>query len=256
MPIPIRSGLLCCGDLGQALHYSHVAALGHKPFSSSFCQGVLLTWTLLVSYIDYRKLNSTTHKDHLPLPFIDQVLEKLVGKSHYCFLDGYSRYMQIHIALEDQHKTTFTCPFGTFAYTRLSFALYNASSTFQRCMLNIFLDFLEECMEVFMDDFTGYSNIFDALEGLKSTKQRSTSLHISPTLLQYEMPFVRNFSKIALPLSRLLQKDVDFVFDEACIKAFEELKTRLTSTPILQELNWELPFELMCVPPTRHSEPS
>ncbi|RDY00187.1 hypothetical protein CR513_16668, partial [Mucuna pruriens] len=65
--------------------------------------------------IDYRRLNQATRKDHFPLPFIDQMLEKLAGKSHYCFLDGFSGYMQIHIAPEDQHKTTFTCPFGTFA---------------------------------------------------------------------------------------------------------------------------------------------
>ncbi|RDX86104.1 hypothetical protein CR513_32600, partial [Mucuna pruriens] len=76
------------------------------------------------------KLNQATSKDHFPLPFLDQVLEKLVGKSHYCFLNGYSRYMQIHIALEDQYKTTFTCPFDTFAYTRMSFGLCNAPSTF------------------------------------------------------------------------------------------------------------------------------
>ncbi|RDX87912.1 hypothetical protein CR513_30561, partial [Mucuna pruriens] len=64
-----------------------------------------------------------THKDHFPLPFIDQVLEKLSGKSHYYFLDGFFGYMQIHRALEDQDKTTFTCPFGTFAYTRMPFGL-------------------------------------------------------------------------------------------------------------------------------------
>ncbi|RDX79279.1 hypothetical protein CR513_40311, partial [Mucuna pruriens] len=68
--------------------------------------------------IDYRRWNQATRKNHFPLPFIDQVLEKLVGKSHYYFLDGFSGYMQIHIAPEDQHKTTFTYPFGTFAYTR------------------------------------------------------------------------------------------------------------------------------------------
>ncbi|RDX84052.1 hypothetical protein CR513_34961, partial [Mucuna pruriens] len=65
--------------------------------------------------IDYRRLNQATRKDQFPLPFIDQVLEKLAGKSHYYFLDGFYGYMEIHIALEDQHKTTFTCPFGTFA---------------------------------------------------------------------------------------------------------------------------------------------
>ncbi|RDY10482.1 hypothetical protein CR513_04989, partial [Mucuna pruriens] len=80
--------------------------------------------------IDYRKLNQATRKDHFPLPFLDQVLEKLVGKSHYYFLDGYFEYMHIHIMPEDQYKITFTCPFGTFAYTRMSFGLYNAPSMF------------------------------------------------------------------------------------------------------------------------------
>ncbi|RDY09457.1 hypothetical protein CR513_06169, partial [Mucuna pruriens] len=92
--------------------------------------------------IDYRRLNQATRKDHFPLPFIDQVLEKLEGKSHYCFLDGFSGYMQIHIAPEDQYKTTFTCPFGTFAYTRMPFGLCNAPSTFQHCMISIFSDLL------------------------------------------------------------------------------------------------------------------
>ena len=66
--------------------------------------------------IDYRKLNFVTRKDHFPLPFLDQILERVAGHAFYCFLDGYSGYNQIEIALEDQEKTTFTCPFGTFAY--------------------------------------------------------------------------------------------------------------------------------------------
>ncbi|RDX96883.1 hypothetical protein CR513_20409, partial [Mucuna pruriens] len=94
--------------------------------------------------IDYRKLNQPTRKDHFPLPFIDQVLEKLSGKSYYCFLDGFSGYMQIHIAPEDQHRTTFTYPFGTFAYTRMPFGLCNAPSTFQHCMINIFSYLLQD----------------------------------------------------------------------------------------------------------------
>ncbi|KAM2308070.1 hypothetical protein FF2_029873 [Malus domestica] len=81
--------------------------------------------------IDYRKLNNTTRKDHFPLPFIDQMLERLAGHSFYCFLDGYSGYNQIVIAPDDQEKTTFTCPFGTFAYRRMPFGLCNAPATFQ-----------------------------------------------------------------------------------------------------------------------------
>jgi len=112
--------------------------------------------------IDYRRLNQETKKDHFPLPFINQMLERLTGKSHYYFIDGFSGYFQIHIASEDQEKTTFTYPFGTFAYRRMSFGLYNAPGTFQRCMLCIFSDFLEKCIEVFIDDFTVYGSTFDA----------------------------------------------------------------------------------------------
>nr|GEU51054.1 reverse transcriptase domain-containing protein [Tanacetum cinerariifolium] len=81
--------------------------------------------------IDYRKLNDTTRKDHFPLPFMDQMLERLAGNEFYCFLDGFFGYFQIPINPPDQEKTTFTCPYGTFAYRRMPFVLYNAHGTFQ-----------------------------------------------------------------------------------------------------------------------------
>ncbi|RDY08528.1 Retrovirus-related Pol polyprotein, partial [Mucuna pruriens] len=177
----------------------------------------------------------------------------------------------------------------------MPFGLCTAPSTFQRCMLSIFSNLLEECMEVFMDDFMVYADTFYAcLENLSRVLKRciDTNLNFEKSHLMViegivldhlvsnrgievdkakvdvitSLPnptsvwdvrlflghigfyrwFIRNFSKITLPLSNLLQKDVDFVFDEACVEAFEELKTRLTSAPILQAPNWELPFELMC----------
>ncbi|GJX42835.1 reverse transcriptase domain-containing protein [Tanacetum coccineum] len=66
--------------------------------------------------IDYRKLNEATRKDHFPLPFMDQMLERLAGNKFFCFLDGFSGYFQIPIEPADQEKTTFTCPYGTYAY--------------------------------------------------------------------------------------------------------------------------------------------
>ncbi|KAG5553970.1 hypothetical protein RHGRI_011741 [Rhododendron griersonianum] len=111
--------------------------------------------------IDYRKLNSVTRKDHFPLPFIDQMLERLAGHEYYCFLDGYSGYNQIPIAPEDQEKTTFTCPHGTFAYRRMPFGLCIAPATFQRCMVSIFSDMVERFLEVFMDDFSVFGSSFD-----------------------------------------------------------------------------------------------
>ncbi|CAL9020201.1 unnamed protein product, partial [Prunus brigantina] len=106
-------------------------------------------------------LNNETRKDHFPLPFIDQMLERLASHSHYCFLDGYSGYNQIAIAPEDQEKTTFTCPFGTFAYRRMPFGLCNAPATFQRCMMSVFSDIVERFIEVFMDDFSVFGSNFD-----------------------------------------------------------------------------------------------
>ncbi|RDY08466.1 Retrovirus-related Pol polyprotein, partial [Mucuna pruriens] len=247
--------------------------------------------------IDYQKLNQPTRKDHFLLPFINQVLERLARKSHYCFLDGFSGYMQIHIVLADQHKSTFTCPFGTFAYTRMPFGLCNALSTFQRCMINIFLDLLEDWMEVFMDDFTVYAESFEAclenlshvltrcietnlvlnfekchfmvIEGIvlehlifsRRIKVDKAKVNIITSLsnpafvwevhsflghVGFYRPFIKNFNKAALPLSKLLQKDVDFIYEQPCMEAFQELKKQLTSTSILQAPNWEYSFELMC----------
>ncbi|RVW64167.1 Retrovirus-related Pol polyprotein from transposon 17.6 [Vitis vinifera] len=123
--------------------------------------------------IDYRRLNSVTRKDHFPLPFMDQVLERVSGHPFYCFLDGYSGYFQIEIDLEDQEKTTFTCPFGTFAYRRMPFGLCNAPATFQRCMLSIFSDMVERIMEVFMDDITVYGSSYEeCLLHLEAVLQR------------------------------------------------------------------------------------
>ena len=123
--------------------------------------------------IDYRKLNAGTRKDHFPLPFVDQMLERVAGHEFYCFLDGYSGYNQIEIALEDQEKTTFTCPFGTFAFRKMPFGLCNAPGTFQRCMMGIFSDMIEIILEIFMDDFSVFGDSFEnCLENLRKVLER------------------------------------------------------------------------------------
>nr|GFA30766.1 reverse transcriptase domain-containing protein [Tanacetum cinerariifolium] len=106
------------------------------------------------------KLNEATRKDHFPLPFMDQMLERLAGNEYYCFLDGFSGYFQIPIDPKDQEKTTFTCPYGTFAYKRMPFGLCNAPGTFQRCMMAIFHDMMKQTMEVFKDDLSVFGNSF------------------------------------------------------------------------------------------------
>nr|GEW35292.1 DNA-directed DNA polymerase [Tanacetum cinerariifolium] len=112
--------------------------------------------------IDYRKLNNATCKDHFPLLFMNQMLKRLARNEFYCFLDGFSGYFQIPINLPDQEKTTFTCPYGTFAYRRMPFGLCNAPRTFQRCMMAIFQDMIEKTIEVFMDDFLVFGDSFSS----------------------------------------------------------------------------------------------
>jgi len=116
-------------------------------------QRIVTGWRMC---IDYRKLNKAIKKDHFPLPFIDEMLERLAKHSFFCFLDGYFKYHQIMIHPDDQSKTTFTCPYGTYAYRRMSFGLCNALASFQWCMMSIFSDMIEKIMEVFMDKFTVY----------------------------------------------------------------------------------------------------
>jgi hypothetical protein len=111
--------------------------------------------------IDYRKLNAATRNDHFPLPFIDQMVERLARHAYYCFLDGYSGYNQVPMDPKDQEKITFTCPYGTFAYRRMPFGLCNAPATFQRCMVSIFSDMVEHFLEIFMNDFFIYGSSFE-----------------------------------------------------------------------------------------------
>ena len=101
------------------------------------------------------------------------MLDRLARHPHYYFLDGYSGYNQIEIALEDHEKSTFACPYGTFAFRRMPFGLCNAPATFQRCMMSIFSDLVEEVMEIFMDDFLVYGSSFeDCLKNLEIILQR------------------------------------------------------------------------------------
>lgn len=247
--------------------------------------------------IDYRKLNAATRKDHFPLPFIDQMLERLAGHEFYCFLDGYSGYNQIPISPEDQEKTTFTCPFGTFAYRRMPFGLCNAPATFQRCMISIFSDMVERFLEIFMDDFSIFGSTFtECLHHLelvlKRCREKNLTLnwekchfmvqkgivlghviskdgievdqakielisHLPPPKTVKDIRaflghagfyrrFIKDFSKLARPLTNLLAKDTPFQFTDECLRAFDLLKKELTSAPIIRPPDWTQPFELMC----------
>nr|GEX97255.1 hypothetical protein [Tanacetum cinerariifolium] len=207
--------------------------------------------------IDYWKLNDATHKEHFPLPFMDQVLERLAGNEFYCFLDGFSGYIHIPINPADQEKTTLTYPYGTFAYRIMPFGLCNAPGTFQRCMMAIFHDMIEKTLEVFMDDFSVFGDSFSScLSHLDTMLQRCEDTNL---VLNWEKchfmvkegivlghKISRNGLEISRPMTHLLEKDTPFLFSKDCIDAFETLKKKLTEAPILVVPDWNLPFELMC----------
>ncbi|GJX80737.1 reverse transcriptase domain-containing protein [Tanacetum coccineum] len=214
--------------------------------------------------IDYRKLNDATRKDHFPLPFMDQMLERLARNEYYCFLDGFSGYFQIPINPLDQEKTTFTCPYGTFAYRRMPFGLCNAPG-----MVAIFRDMIEKTMEVFMDDFLVFSDSFSSclspfldimrpksgievdsghkisksgievdkakVDVIKKLPHPTTVKGISSFLSHagFYRRFIQDFSKITQPMTHLLEKETPFIFLKECIEAFETLKMKLTQAPIL-----------------------
>ncbi|GJW95527.1 reverse transcriptase domain-containing protein, partial [Tanacetum coccineum] len=161
--------------------------------------------------IDYRKLNESTTKDHFPLPFMDQMLERLAGNKYFCFLDGFSRYFQIPIDPNDQEKITFTCPFGTYAYRHVHLVL-----NWEKCH-------------------------FMVKEGIVLGHK------VSSAGLEVDKAKIDVISKLPpLPILKLLEKDTLFEFDDECQKAFELLKEKLTCAPVIVSPNWNLPFELMC----------
>nr|GEX98232.1 retrovirus-related Pol polyprotein [Tanacetum cinerariifolium] len=210
--------------------------------------------------IDYRKLNEATHKDHFSRPFMDQMLERLAGNEFYCFLDGFSGYFQILINPPDKENTTFTCPNGTFAYRRMPFGLCNAPGTIQRCLMAIFHNMIEKTMKVFMDDFLFFRDSFSScLSHLDTMLQRlevdRSKVDFIATLpypatvkgvrsflghAGFYRRFIQDFSKIARPMTHLLEKETLFLFSKDCIDAFETLKKKLIEAPILVVPNWDL----------------
>nr|GEV15454.1 reverse transcriptase domain-containing protein [Tanacetum cinerariifolium] len=227
----------------------------------------LFTRSLIVhgsaQYIAY--LKKKVKRSHPQRPLSSSIhgpmLERLAGNEYYCFLDGFSGYFQIPIDPRVQEKTTFTCPYETFAYRRMPFGLCNAPDTFQRCMLAIFDDMVEKTMEVFMDDFSVFGNSFEnCLSRLDKMLQRIEVDVIAklphPTTFKgvrsflghvgFYRRFIKDFSKISRPMTHLIEKDTPFVFSEDCIQAFQTLKKKLTEAPILIAPNRDLSFEFMC----------
>ncbi|GKA39245.1 reverse transcriptase domain-containing protein [Tanacetum coccineum] len=242
-----------------------------KDFPSHLEHAYLEENDKLPVIIANRKLNEATRKDHFHLPFLVKILERLAFNESFV-LRRYLGYFQIPIDPQDQEKTTFTCPYGTFAYRRMPFGLCNAPGTFQRCMMAIFHDMIEKTMEVCEDTnlvLNWEKCHFMCKEGIVLGHKISKSgIEVDrakidviaklphPTTVKgvrsflghagFYRRFIQDFSKISRPITHLLEKDTPFVFSQDCINAFETLKKKLTEAPILVVPDWNLPFELMC----------
>nr|GEX26070.1 reverse transcriptase domain-containing protein [Tanacetum cinerariifolium] len=179
-----------------------------------------------------------------------RMLERLAGNKYYCFLDGFSGYFQISIDPRDQEKTTFTCPYGTFAYHHMPFGLYNAPGTFQRCMLAIFHDMVEKTMEVFMDDFSVFRNSFkDCLSRLDKMLQRceDTSLCLnwekSHFMVKEGIVLGHKISKIGIEVDK---DKIDVIAKLPHPTTVKDVKEKSHRSSNLDCPKLDLPFELMC----------
>ena len=215
---------------------------------------------------------------------MDQLLERIFSRPFYCFLDGYSGYFQIEIAVGDHDKTTFTYPFGTYTYRRMPFGLCNAPATF--CIMEVYIiditvygGSFEECLtnlEIVLHRCIEKNLVLNwekchfmvnqgivlehiiSNKGIKVDKEKIEMISKlpSPTNVKtvrqflghvgFYRRFIMDFSKIAKPLYKLLKKYAKFIWGQDCQRSFEELKAYLTTAPIVRAPNWELPFEVMC----------
>nr|GEX44640.1 reverse transcriptase domain-containing protein [Tanacetum cinerariifolium] len=180
--------------------------------------------------IDYRKLNEATRKDHFPLPFMDQMIERLAENQYYCFLDGFSRYFQIPIDPKDQEKTTFTCPYGTFAYRRMPFGLCIFKNSFQACLSRL-ERMLKRCEDTNLC-LNWWKSHFMVKEGIVLGHK------ISKEGIEVDKAKVDVIAKLPHPTT---VKGIRSFLGHAGF-----YRGKLTEAPILIALEWDMPFELMC----------
>nr|GEZ01360.1 DNA-directed DNA polymerase [Tanacetum cinerariifolium] len=216
-------------------------------------------WVILIHCVPKKGGMTVIKNDENELVPTRLMLENIAGNEYYCFLDGFSGYFQILIDPKDQEKTTFTCPYGTFAYKRMPFGLCNAPGTFQRCMMAIFHDMIEKMMEShFMIKEGIVLGHKISKKGIEVDKEKIEVISKLPHPMTvkgiriflghagFYRHFSKDFSKISRPMTHLLEKNSPFIFSNECIQAFRTLKDKLTEAPILIAPNWDQPFELMC----------
>nr|GEW58702.1 hypothetical protein [Tanacetum cinerariifolium] len=200
----------------------------------------LLDAGLIYPISDSPWLNDAIRKDHFPLPFMDQMLERLAGNKYYCFLDGFLVFMD--------DFSVFGNSFGT--------CLFHLDKMLKRCEdTNLCLNWEKSHFMVKEGIVLGHKISKNEIEVDKAKVDVIAKLHHPTTVkgihsflghASFYRRFIQDFSMIARLMTRLLKKDTSFFFSKECIEAFQTLKKKLTKTPILIAPDWDLPFELMC----------
>jgi hypothetical protein len=140
--------------------------------------------------VDFRNLNKFSKKDNYLLPKMEHLLQRTSGAKVIYFLDGFFGYNQISVHLDDEEKTAFTTPWGTFMYSKMPFGLMNARATFQRAMDIAFVGEKDKFVLIYLDDITVYSSSHD--EHLKHLKRvflkcRQFGISLNPKKSQFAL---------------------------------------------------------------------
>ena len=197
--------------------------------------------------IDYRQLNRVTIKNRYPLLRIDDLFDQLRGARVYSKIDLHTGYHQLRVRETDIPKTVFRTRYGHFEFTVMPFGLTNAPTTFMDLMHRVFQPYLDQFVVIFVDDILIYSQseceheyhlriVLQLLREAVMSWERPKSIFEIRSFLGlagYYRRFIVDFSRIAAPMTRLTRKEIKFNWDDRCEEAFQELKRRLTSAPIL-----------------------
>ncbi|GKD37091.1 putative reverse transcriptase domain-containing protein, partial [Tanacetum coccineum] len=180
--------------------------------------------------IDYRELNKLTVKNRYPLPRIDDLFDQLQGSRVYSKIDLRSGYHQLRVREEDIPKTAFRTRYGHYEFQVMPFGLTNAPTSEEEHAehLKLILELLKK------EEFEGIHVDPTKIESIKDWASPKTPTEIRQFLglVGYYRRFIKGFSKIAKPMTKLTQKNVKFDWSGKAEAAFQLLKQKLCSSPI------------------------
>nr|GEW72424.1 reverse transcriptase domain-containing protein [Tanacetum cinerariifolium] len=192
--------------------------------------------------IDYHNLNEATRKDHFPLPFMNQMLMGLAGN-----------WRKPHSLIHTERLLTTAC---LLVYAMHQTCLSHLEKMLKRCDdINLCLNREKSHFIVKEGIVLGHKISKNGIEVDKAKVDVIAKLPHPITVkgirsflghAGFYCHFIKDFSKIAQPMTRLLEKDTSFLFSKECVETFQTLKRKLTEAPILIAPDWDMPFELMC----------